>query len=155
VHRPPLAGFVFLVVCRQLAFAHQRGNHRSLHTRAPPLPSPSFACLYLPACVPFAFRLAHLRLLERSPDLASAYVKSPRWVFAFLVYVFGQLLNFLSLSFASQSLLATLGTFSLVTNIVYAGYVVPRVVVVPAARQRGGWEGDEGALMLPLLGHKK
>ena len=72
-----------------------------------------------PALPPFC-RLAHVRLLQQYAGKPTAYIRSPCWVLAFLVYVAGQLLNFVSLSFASQSLLATLGTFSLVTNIIYA-----------------------------------
>lgn len=51
-------------------------------------------------------------------------MSQPLWRAGFAVFIAGQLLNFGALSFASQSLLATLGSFSLVTNTVFAPWLL-------------------------------
>jgi drug/metabolite transporter (DMT)-like permease len=53
------------------------------------------------------------------------YARTPRWIAGFVVYAVGQLLNASAAAFASQSLLATLGTScSLVANLIYARFLL-------------------------------
>ncbi|KAJ3104583.1 hypothetical protein HDU97_009095 [Phlyctochytrium planicorne] len=47
-------------------------------------------------------------------------LKNPIWLLGFLVFVVGNLLNFGALQFAPQSLVATLGSVSLVVNVILA-----------------------------------
>ena len=43
-----------------------------------------------------------------------------QWKFGFFLFILGQILNAIALSFAAQSMLATLGAFSLVSNTLFA-----------------------------------
>ncbi|KAJ3141439.1 NIPA-like protein 3, partial [Irineochytrium annulatum] len=47
-------------------------------------------------------------------------VKNPIWILGFLIFVFSNLMNFVALAFAPQSLVAPLGSISLVVNVILA-----------------------------------
>jgi drug/metabolite transporter (DMT)-like permease len=61
------------------------------------------------------------------------------WLFGFAVFLIGELLNFVSMSFASQTLLAVLGSFSPLSNV----FMAPFLLKEPITR------GD--ILALPLI----
>lgn len=65
-------------------------------------------------------KLSHLRNDALPEKEQKGYVQQKAWVAGFAVFTVGQLLNLASLSFASQSLLATLSSFALVCNVFFA-----------------------------------
>jgi len=56
----------------------------------------------------------------RSPGKQQPATKQPLWIGGLMVFLVGQLLNLLAFGFTSQAVAATLGSFSLVTNGVFA-----------------------------------
>ncbi|KAI9220715.1 magnesium transporter NIPA-domain-containing protein [Blastocladiella britannica] len=64
----------------------------------------------------FAFRKNEML----APDDRLPAYKLPLWVFGFSVWIVGNLSNFVALSFAAQSLIASLGAVSLVSNAIAA-----------------------------------
>ena len=65
-------------------------------------------------------KLSHLRNDALPPEQQKRYVAQKAWLAGFGVFTIGQLLNLASLSFATQSLLATLSSFALVCNVLFA-----------------------------------
>jgi drug/metabolite transporter (DMT)-like permease len=64
--------------------------------------------------------------LERGIDVENktSVCSQWRWYIGFTLFIFGQLFNAVALSFASQSMLATLGAFSLVSNTLFAPFLL-------------------------------
>ena len=53
----------------------------------------------------------------------SGLFKNPRWMLGFIVFFFGNILNVIALQFAPQSLVAPLGSISLVVNVIIAPWL--------------------------------
>ncbi|KAJ3332698.1 hypothetical protein HDU76_013377 [Blyttiomyces sp. JEL0837] len=50
----------------------------------------------------------------------SSLIKNPIWILGFLIFIFSNFFNFVALQFAPQSLIAPLGSISLVVNVILA-----------------------------------
>lgn len=65
-------------------------------------------------------KVVHARASVLPPTKKPLYVAQPIWIAGFLIFLVGQILNMLSLGYASQPLVATVSSFQLVTNAVFA-----------------------------------
>jgi magnesium transporter len=74
-------------------------------------------------------KLAHLELAyddplkrtgEKNPEKRQSYLLNPRWMTGLALTVLGSIADFAALAFAAQSLVAILGSFTLVANILLA-----------------------------------
>ena len=59
---------------------------------------------------------------EEDEEEEKSYVFNPLWLLGFVLVVAGSIADFGALSFASQIIVAPLGSFTLVTNIFFAPY---------------------------------
>lgn len=53
---------------------------------------------------------------------SNAYYRKPIWVLGLSLVVFGSIADFIALGFAAQTIVAPLGSLTLVTNVVFAPY---------------------------------
>ncbi|XJO74685.1 hypothetical protein BDV3_005470 [Batrachochytrium dendrobatidis] len=68
---------------------------------------------------------AHRLSMGNTPEFEkklnfSSLLRSPAWMLGMLVFIIGNFLNFIALQFAAQSLVAPLGSISLVVNVIIA-----------------------------------
>lgn len=65
-------------------------------------------------------KFSHMRNEEKPAEEQRMYLYQKTWIAGFLVFTVGQTLNLGSLGFAPQALLAVLGSFGLVCNVIFA-----------------------------------
>lgn len=65
-------------------------------------------------------KVVHARANVLPPTKKPLYVVQPVWIGGFFIFLLGQIMNMLSLGYASQPLVATVSSFQLVTNAVFA-----------------------------------
>jgi drug/metabolite transporter (DMT)-like permease len=65
-------------------------------------------------------KVVHVRASVLPTTKKPLYVIQPIWIAGFLIFLSGQIMNMLSLGYASQPLVATVSSFQLVTNAVFA-----------------------------------
>lgn len=65
-------------------------------------------------------KFSHMRNANKDEHNQKGVCQQPFWLLGFSLFVGGQLMSLVALGFCSQSLVATLGSFSLVTNVLFA-----------------------------------
>jgi Magnesium transporter NIPA len=73
---------------------------------------------------------------------ATGLAKNPVWVLGFMIFILGNIFNVIALQFAAQSLVAPLGSFSLVVNVILAPLI---------NKEKWGYKDILGVVMIGIL----
>lgn len=73
-------------------------------------------------------KLLHLRNQNRPVEVRDSYHKFPLWWIGLLMIVFGAIADFAALTFAPQSLIAPLGSLTLVSNIILSPIILKEII---------------------------
>ncbi|TPX52032.1 hypothetical protein SeMB42_g01698, partial [Synchytrium endobioticum] len=76
--------------------------------------------------------------LQKKLDFANL-IQNPTWILGLAIFVGGNIINFVALQFAPQSLVAPLGSISLVVNVVVAPWI---------NEERWGWKDVMGVILI-------
>lgn len=73
-------------------------------------------------------KLCHLRNLGKSETIRRNYAKQRLWLFGLSLIIFGSFADFTALGFGAQSIIAPLGSLTLVSNVFFAPCLLKEVV---------------------------
>lgn len=66
------------------------------------------------------FQLTHLKIANQPEEVKSMYFKHKLWIFGLVLIIVGSGADFIALGFAAQSIIAPLGSLTLVSNVFFA-----------------------------------